>query len=275
MHTFPGTIDRFIAEWELTPEGEAFRSTAAKLMPVRWRGLPAMLKVSTEDEERTGHLLMRWWDGDGAARVYAHSDEAILLERATGTRSLSDYAVNGRDDEATRILCETVVRLHAPRETAPPELIPLDRWFRELWPVADSQGGLLARAAQTARTLLADPREMRVLHGDIHHGNVLDFGERGWLAIDPKRLFGERGFDYANIFCNPDIGAPESRVAIRPERFERRLAIVCEAAGLEPRRQLQWILAWAGLSAAWFLSDGVPPTVNLYIATLAAAALDR
>ena len=40
--------------------------------------------------------------------------------------------------------------------------------------------------------LAGEPHEIGVLHGDIHHGNILDFGARGWLAIDPKRLQGER-----------------------------------------------------------------------------------
>ncbi len=60
-----------------------------------------------------------------------------------------------------------------------------------------------------ARSLLAAQREVGALHGDIHHGNILDFGpERGWLAIDPNRLCGDRAFDYANLFCNPDIADP-------------------------------------------------------------------
>jgi len=28
-----------------------------------------------------------------------------------------------------------------------------------------------------------------VLHGNIHHRNILDFGARGWLAIDPPGRF--------------------------------------------------------------------------------------
>lgn len=44
-----------------------------------------------------------------------------------------------------------------------------------------------------------------VLHGDVHHGNVLNFGARGWLAIDPRGLVGERAFDHANLLCNPDV----------------------------------------------------------------------
>ena len=45
-----------------------------------------------------------------------------------------------------------------------------------------------------------------MLHGDLHHANVLDLGSSSWLAIDPKGLKGEQGFDYANIFTSPDLG---------------------------------------------------------------------
>src|SRR3546814_3749922 len=72
-------------------------------------------------------------------------------------------------------------------------LVPLAHWFRALNPAAATHGGILARCAATARALLAESRGTGVLHGDIHHDNVLDFGPRGWLAIDPKRLVGERG----------------------------------------------------------------------------------
>jgi streptomycin 6-kinase len=65
------------------------------------------------------------------------------------------------------------------------------------------------------------------LHGDIQHGNILDFGSRGWLAIDPKGLIGERSFDYANLFCNP-----EAAVALAPRRLARQVDVVAEAAGL-------------------------------------------
>src|SRR3546814_13426940 len=81
-------------------------------------------------------------------------------------------------------------------------LVPLAHWFRALNPAAATHGGILARCAATARALLAESRGTGVLHGDIHHDNVLDFGPRGWLAIDPKRLVGERGFDFANLFTN-------------------------------------------------------------------------
>jgi streptomycin 6-kinase len=248
---------------------------AARLLPVLRQGQPAMLKLSLAAEERRGGALMGWWAGEGAARVLAQDGDALLLERALGSASLARMARCGRDDDACRILCAAAVRLHAPRPRPLPQLVPLACWFHDLEPAAAKHGGILRRCAETARALLAEPRDVVVLHGDLHHDNLLDFGERGWLAIDPKGLFGERGFDFANIFANPDLADPARPVATEPGRFARRLDVVAEAAGLERERMLGWILAWAGLSAAWFLDDGDPAAVSLRIAEMAAGELDR
>ncbi|OWV70129.1 3'-kinase [Rhizobium sp. R634] len=239
-----------LERWSLISDGEPIITHSSRLLPVLWQDRPAMLKVATDKDERYGALLMQWWDGDGAAHVYAHEDDAVLLERAMGKRSLLSMAMNGEDDEASRILCRTAARLHAPREKPLPDPIPLSRWFRDLEPAAGKYGGTLADCSAIANALLADPREPAVLHGDIHHQNILDFGARGWLAIDPKRLHGERGFDFANIFANEELPTITDRA-----RFRRQLAIVSAEARLEPKRLLQWIAAYSGLSAAWFLGD--------------------
>lgn len=262
--------------WGLVSDGDPITTPTAALFPVLWRDRPAMLKLSEQEDQRRGAGLMAWWNGDGAAQIFAREKNALLMERATGSRSLADMARNGRDDEACRILCTTAAKLHAIRPGDLPQLVPLALWFRDLEPAAAKHGGILLRCAETARMLLAEPRDRVVLHGDLHHGNVLDFGPRGWRAIDPHGLFGERGFDFANIFTNPDLSDPGQPVATEPGRFARRLKVVAEAAGLDRRRLLQWILAWTGLSAAWFLEDGDPlARIDLHVAELAAAELDR
>lgn len=256
--------------WDLVPEGEAFTTpfTGSWLLPVRQAGRPAMLKVSSASEEIAGGALMEWWSGEGAAQVLARQDEALLLERATGVCSLAEMARNGRDEAATAIICDVVEVLHAPRTLPPPKTVaPLDVWFRALGPTARNHGGALAKADAAAQVLLSEPRDVRPLHGDIHHGNILDFEARGWLAIDPKGVLGERGYDYANTFCNPDHAT-----ALPPGRLERRLAQVSARAEIEPRRLLMWILAYSGLSAAWTLGDG--GRADLSIVERAAAALD-
>lgn len=266
----PVMFSDYLDRWELIPDGSPIATHSSHLLPVRRRGVPAMLKIAVGAEEKFGAVLMAWWDGEGAARVLAQQDGVILLERAEGKVSLAALARDGRDDDASRIICAVVAKLHLPRAKPLPELIPLSRWFEALEPAAAANGGILPLCAAAARELLATPREVGVLHGDIHHDNILDFGERGWLAIDPKRLYGERGLDYANLFCNPD-----RETATAPGRFARQVAVVSEAAGLERKRLLQWILAWAGLSASWWLGDGISPETDLDVAALAIAELRR
>ncbi|QCI69150.1 aminoglycoside phosphotransferase family protein [Phreatobacter stygius] len=258
-----------LARWNLEPDGRPFATASSRLMPVLYAGQPAMLKIAVEAEERFGGQLMVWWDGEGAARVFAHDDDTLLMERSTGAASLAAMVRAGHDDEASRIICTAAARLHAPRPRSRPELIGLEHWFRALWPAA-RHGGLIAQAAAIARQLLAAPRDIVVLHGDIHHGNILDFGPRGWLAIDPKGLLGERAFDFVNLFRNPD-----EAVALSPGRFARQLDVVTKAAGLEPTRLLHWILAFAGLPAAWLIGDGETPDDDLAVAALAAAEIAK
>jgi streptomycin 6-kinase len=264
-----GDFEPWLTRWRLTPDGAAFRSLAGRLLPVVGQGAPAILKLSHAPEEIAGGALMQWWAGDGAARVLARAGDALLLERAMGPRSLAGMARGGDDDEACRILCAAGARLHAARDAAPPaSLVPLAPWFRQLWPTAEAQGGLYAKSATAARALLGAPQPPCVLHGDLHHGNVLDFGPRGWLAIDPKGLLGDRGYDHANMICNPDV-----ETATAPGVLARRVRTISEAADLEPRRLLTWVLAYCGLSASWTLGDGDDPWRAVAIGELAAAEL--
>jgi streptomycin 6-kinase len=254
-------FEKYLERWQLIPDGDPIITRGSRLLPVRMVDMPAMLKIALDEEEKFGGALMAWWNGQGAARVFAHEKDALLMERAEGPSSLLDVALTGKDDEASRIICDVVARLHAPRLGPSPALVPLAEWFQAL-PLAvihDStcgrrhgrSGGIFPLCAATAARLLESPQDVVVLHGDIHHRNILDFGARGWLAIDPKRVAGERGFDYANLFCNPELATVRM-----PGRLARQLEVVAEAAGLERKRLLRWIVAYAGLSAAWFLEDG-------------------
>ena len=269
-----------LARWGLVPDGVPIVTHSSHLLPVRHHGAPAMLKLPEAPDERLGYLPLEYWAGEGAARLLARSPtgDAMLLERATGRRSLSAMARSSADadDEATAILCEAIAGLHKPRGPAPAGLIPLETWFADLFPMAAQRGGILARAAAAATELLPAQREIVPLHADIHHENVLDFEARGWLAIDPKSVIGDRAFEYTILFCDPDLSDPDPPVAIAPGRFERRLEIVLEKSGLERRRLLSWLLAWCGLSAAWFLGDDDPlAEINLAVAEKAAALLDE
>ena len=250
-----------LQQWDLVVDGPAITTPSSHVIPVRYQDTPAMLKVPRVLEERDGGRLMVHWAGRGAAPVLVHDDDAIVLERALGPRSLTRWVAAGSpedDDQATAVLCAVARELHGVRDGVGHGVgqgggVPLERWFADLLTGVAGHEGFLGRAAALARDLLDDQREVVVLHGDIHHGNVLDFGDQAharWRAIDPKFLLGDRAFDYANIVCNPSHA-----IATTPGRLARQVSVICEAAGLERERLLRWIIAWTGLSATWYQGD--------------------
>ena len=115
---------------------------------------------------------------------------AQLIERLANDVSLAAMSENGRDNEATQILCEVVARLHAQlREPVPDWLIPITRRFGDLMKIAARSGRheeLLAAAGSRVQELTIASANPRVLQGDVHHGNVLHDPIRGWAAINPK-----------------------------------------------------------------------------------------
>ena len=263
----------WLQRWQLRPDGEDLTTPSSRLLPVLCAdGASAMLKIMHDAIERQAAKSLCYWAGTGAARVYELDGPALLMERATGPDSLMAMALNGQDDQASRIACRVIADLHAPRtQPVPEDLVPLDRWFQSLQHAAPREGGMFDMAMKQAHHLLQTADAARPLHGDIHHDNVLDFGARGWLAIDPKPVVGERGFDYANLLCNPELAT-----VTNPDRFHRQLQVVSAAAELSPRRLAAWTLAYAGLSAAWFLEDGDAARAqsDLTVASLALGALE-
>ena len=100
---------------------------------------------------------------------------------------------------------------------------------------------------------MADQREVRVLHGDIHHYNIRQ-SARGWLAFDPKGLLGERTYDCANTLCNPGMPALVHNEA----RLLTNAAILADTLAIELPRLLAFTYAYACLNASSWAqrSDG-------------------
>src|SRR6185312_3951866 len=210
--------------WNLADDGEIVKSHSSLLQPVLYNGKQAMLKILFSAEERRGCLLMVCYDGNGAAQVWEHDGSAILMERATGPLSLRQMVLNGNEDEANRVICGVTAKLHAVSCAHSDKLVPLPEWFQPLKLAADTHGGILIKCNQVAEKLLSDPIDEVILHGDIHHENILHSAAGRWIAIDPRGLVGERGFDIANVFCNPD-----SQTATSPARLSRQVKVIAEA----------------------------------------------
>ncbi|MGH2599450.1 MAG: aminoglycoside phosphotransferase family protein [Dehalococcoidia bacterium] len=262
LRTLPDLLDRLTVQWSLTLDPHFPEITYNYVAPAtRADGTRGVLKVSRHvDETRNEIAALRLWDGDGAARLLAADPDlgALLTERLVPGTMLDEVAA-ADDDAATAIAAGVLRHLWRP---APAQhgLRPLESWLdaEERNREALSRGAdgfpvtLFQRADALRRDLLASTETPMVLHGDLHHFNVLRAQRTPWLAIDPHGLAGDRCFDVCQFFRNP---MPQG---VPPAVNRRRLDIFCAELGLDRQRTKDWCLVHAVLDACWDFEDGTP-----------------
>ncbi|HKA75114.1 MAG TPA: aminoglycoside phosphotransferase family protein [Xanthobacteraceae bacterium] len=60
-------------------------------------------------------------------------------------------------------------------------------------------GEMLQRACALFGELTPSPGERKLLHGDLHHDNILWDATRGWVAVDPKGVIGEPAYEFGAL----------------------------------------------------------------------------
>jgi streptomycin 6-kinase len=248
------TLAHYLALWTLENPQLIAETFSSHVYRVEAKGEVLALKILTEDgayDEGGGAQALEYFAGYGAVRILNYDEGAHLLEFVAG-EDLIPMVEAGQDDEATRISAEVLNKLHQRRGKAP-ELRSLRSWFRGVFEKAqaDEVSGsesIYRRGAVLAEILLSEPREEGVLHADIHHANIRHHEKRGWLAFDPKGIYGERTYDAANMLYNPS-----ETIAEDESRLFRTAGILSKALNLDYQRYLQFAFAYGCLSAAWSL----------------------
>jgi streptomycin 6-kinase len=249
-------VDDRIHAWGIVVERQV--ETEGSVLAFGQRGdQSVVLKVIRDrgDEWRSGDILNAF-AGNGVVRVLDYLDGAVLLERLRPGNSLASMAIDGTDDQATGILADVMGKM-SPR--APVGAVPaIQEWAHGF--ERHAAGGedqisepLLEAAQRVYSRLCASQSAQRLLHGDLHHYNVLLDSTRGWLAIDPKGVVGESEYEVGaalrNPYERPELFTEPSTITRRVDRFARELDLNAE-------RILAWAFAQAVLAAIWAVEDG-------------------
>ena len=253
-------LNYYLSAWDLSNPQLLMQTMTSHIYTVTQSAETVILKLlaEAETEEQRGAAALRYFDGRGVVRLLRYDENAHLMEYASGDELIT-LVERGEDEAAMRIIAQVIQQIHSvSQETLVEGLLGLDQWFGELFNKAEADklagiDSIYVRSAALAKRLLADPRDVRVLHGDIHHRNIRQ-SPRGWLAFDPKGLFGERTYDCANTLCNPPI--PE--LVHNEKRLLTNAAILADTLAIDLSRVLEFTYAYACLNASqWVLRLGM------------------
>ncbi|MGO4459709.1 aminoglycoside phosphotransferase family protein [Streptomyces sp. M-16] len=251
----PGRAAEFLERWGLRVTGPAMHGMTALVLPVvRADGTEAALKLLVPDEESAGEpVALRAWGGRGCVELLEWDGPTgtLLLERLDAGRHLSEL-VERDARAAVTVVAELLARLTSVR--APEGLRGLGEVAEGLLAgVPEAAGGLadagerrLLRDCAAALAEVAGEPGDRLLHWDLHFDNVLAGVREPWLAIDPKPLAGDPGFDLLPALVN----------GFRAREVGWRFDLLTEVVGLERERARAWTLGRVVQNCLWEVEDG-------------------
>lgn len=257
----PALLDEFRARWLLELDQPFDNLSYNLVIPGHEiHGSPVVLKLGVPCPEFTTEAAaLDLFGGEGAVRLLKHDAKrgALLMERAgpgLPLHKLCDEA------EATRTAASVMRRLWraAPTRHSFPSLAT---WFRSFTRLRERFAGgsgplpanIVARVESTFAELQSSAPQRMIIHGDLHHENILFSSDRGWLAIDPKGIEGDPGYDVGSFMVNQlPVEATDYVIS---QVLARRLSIFSDELQMDQKRLAQWAFCHAVLSAVWSFEE--------------------
>lgn len=241
---------------------------------------PVVIKTSPPHREVTAEVdaLRHHHDPAVVELLHAETDVSIMVQRRVqpGTTLKSAIDASELTEEAAVDVAAAMMQRYWIEPPPNATFIDLPSWFRALYAYRASypngDGPIphhhLELAIRQADELLETQKDLVMLHGDIHHYNILRDEEHGWTLIDPKGLVGERGYDIGTWLLNPIHFDRRPDVA---GMTEYRLNRFSELLGIQRKRLWQWAMAHAVLSDCWNVEGVGTADAHLHAQATAAA----
>lgn len=214
---------------------------------------PIILKASLDSEGLAREaFVLKCFAGYSAVKVLAEDYGMLLLERAVPGIALKSYFLI-QEKKSIEIACGVMQKLHQLNIPTTHNFPHIKDWLVALdkdWAIPDAY---LQKARKLRDQLFKTSAVDALLHGDLHHDNILQNGN-DWLVIDPKGVIGEPAYEVAAFIRNPmpdliNIQDPEEIIQMRIAMFSDLLNV--------PRTKIaDWCFVQAVLAWIWSLEDG-------------------
>ncbi len=210
---------------------------------------PIILKLGLDNEALAREAFaLRYFEGCGAVHVLAEDKGMLLLERAVPGASLKNYFPN-REQESIEIACGVMQKLHQSNIPVTHNFPHIKDWLAALdkaWPIPDEY---LQKARKLRDQLLQTAKPDVLLHGDLHHDNILQNGDE-WVVIDPKGV----------------IGSPINEIWAFVMDIERDIPFIAHYFNFRTQDVFNWYFVHVILAACWNLEDNIDASLFLRLA---------
>ncbi|MCG3087518.1 aminoglycoside phosphotransferase family protein [Sporosarcina cyprini] len=257
LAALPEKVAHYAEQWGLTIQVPVSNLSYNYVLFVEdLHGQPFVLKLGVPNFDCRNEMdTVQQYDGKGCARlVKADREEGVmLLERLSPGTMLSDLQ---DEEEVLRIFLNTwkAIRRELPTDR---EIPMITDWAGSLTAYAAQTDGkqeipieLIHKAQEYINKIMEQPERHELLHGDLHHENILYSEELGWLAIDPKGVGGDPCFDLISFMINHLMEKNNPRALL-----EYRVNRISEELNLERIRLLETAVGLSTLYACWAIED--------------------
>lgn len=246
LEKLPKIVAKLAKEWSLSELKPLDNLSFNYILSGYQNNIPIILKLSYGNNELLQEIAaLEAFKNFGAVAVLAKKDNALLLKRAMTGFSLKEYSSNNK----IVIACKVMDKLHK----AP--IPPLNNFsnIKDQLKILDKEWDLPNTYLQKVRTLrdkLLERTEPQILlHGDLHHENILQNGEK-WVAIDPKGV----------------IGYSINEIWAFIIDIEKDTEFVANYFGFNLQEVRNWYFVQLILAICWNLEDGIENRLFLELA---------
>jgi streptomycin 6-kinase len=248
-------VETYLQKWELTNEGPVDNLSYNFVLKVTdSNGTPLILKLGVPNfDVRNEMVTLQTYNGGGCAKLVKSDPDngVMLLERLIPGTMLSAE----RDEMVVLenyIKVWKAIRRPVPDGTSTPSLT---HWFEGLTRYRNTgEGPISLEHVELAEKFFQEVMETsegpQLLHGDLHHENILYSEHKGWMAIDPKGVAGDPYFDVISFLINQLESKPDPKSILK-----LRVDTISEQIGLDRQRLLKAAIALGTLYACWGVED--------------------
>lgn len=226
----------------------------------------AILKMTPPREHIISEIHCLHCFKKNVPKIYQFDENhhAFLMEYLKPGFSLKQTVKSGDDEAATKIIAQVILALQSDQE--------LNFSFKHLADLIPDLSYLkghvdnyfFSKAESLFRDLTADRTKDVLLHGDLHHDNVIRHLNQ-WKVIDPHGYIGDPAAEVGAMIRNPMDSFPTYRSLSTV--IENRIKILAEELPFEVDKIKAWTFCMTMLSAAWNVQDfGPEAKVDIEIA---------